>query len=321
VRGGLTAGVLRGAAVLCLVFLALACRPPGKTGPGVADPNVRDRPGGDALGTRAADIKRPAGPGETVEPAPAGVSVVVTLSAFTLPAGTIDGRDEIWAKVDEDRPGIARKTLLRRNGLRAGAVAAADLEFVAAELARGALNRAGIPARAMPDRTPVNIGLRRSHDVRQTLFLHGLDGALTARQYHTPVGSLLVTPAVEPTEPDRIYLDALPVLEFRTDAEIGGPTTGGAPIRDLTLKELLEMLPSGAVARGGLRAGSGREELFTMRFRVKVAAGGALLIAPRKDAVDEPGLGRFLLVDGPKDVGIETVLLIGVNVRNGRLGG
>jgi hypothetical protein len=113
----------------------------------------------------------------------------------------------------------------------------------------------------------------------------------------------------------------VPVLEFRTDAEVGGVGGPREPIRDLTLQELLQTLPSAGGSATVGRVGAGREELTGVRLRTKIAAGGALLVAPRRSAADEPNLGRMLLVEGPADVGVETVLVIGVRVINGRIGG
>lgn len=259
--------------------------------------------------------------GSPAQAAPAGLSIGVTLAAFTLPAGSIDEHDPLWAKVDESRLGLARRTLLQYNGLRAGVVSAADRDAVAKLLAGRALNRIGHGERPIADRTPLALGLRRVQDPRAALFLHALDGTMSARQYHSPASGLMVTPAVESGEPDWVYVDGLPVVDFRHEIEIGSVVAGREPIRDLTLKELLEMLPAaGRPVAAGAGPGAGREELSGFRFRAKVPSGGALLIAPRKSAVDELNLGRMLLVEGPKDVGVETVLFIGVRVINGRLG-
>lgn len=252
--------------------------------------------------------------GAARDPAP---GIVLSFEVHTLPAGAAARDAELWKWIDEDAAGYAQKTLLAVNGLRAGVVRSGGAEPLAKRLAELAVSESRRRDQSAADRAAVSLRLRRHPGRRINLFLHRLDGGLAARQYRSPTVAILLTAALDPTAPDRVRLEAVPeVYHLDEDAAEAGPRP--EEFRDLSLAELLATLPSGREATEALKpaATTGRDVLDAVRLVADLPDGGTLLLAPTRDAGDPAGLGRLLLVDGPVDIGLETVVL--VTARSGR---
>jgi hypothetical protein len=249
---------------------------------------------------------------------------------WSLPAGTLASEPVFTEWVDEDRTGVAAKTLLRHNGMRAGLVREGGREEILPRLAEKGLSPPKTAEAILPISSSMSLPVGRPTGKTETLFLQSLEGTSSGRQYVSPAAGLAVSVGLAASEPDTVRLELVPEIIF--SGEEGKPPERD-PFRDLTLQELLDSLrpepaakgsgaggepsrgravePGGSGTGGGAgRSTGGRELLESLRFSCQVPNGGTLLILPTKGAAKGRELGRLLLTDGPSDLGTETVVMV-----------
>lgn len=306
------------AAVILVVALGgsgcglLGGQTPPETDP-VGNGGPRVRPGGD-------------GPGGSL-PGTGAARVAVlrcTMTSFVLPVGRWDRDAVLRDAVDEDFGGVRQKTLLRKNGLRLGVLredARARVEARLRELSTAdPVTAEGLaPLRggavAMPLRS---VRRRRSH-----LFLYGLEGGPIVREIGPWEAGLFLGGTVPPTEPDRLDIAGGVVLDAAAPGSDPRAGLNAERFRDLTPSELIKLLPGRGDESSGLPAEESgiRESPAELRMRGRTRSGAVLMLWAAADAAEAPVAGGMLLTDGPPDVGVETVLLIRIEVPSVRAAG
>ena len=213
------------------------------------------------------------------------------LTSIQLPIGAVSNSEELWSYLDEEPVGAQVGVALARNGIRIGLASEQAWPDIAKLLTR----LTGKPLARRHLQTPVNapvpVVLKQGLPA-QTIFMFRGDRTLIGNDYPPGDNVLMMTARLNYDDPSSVHL------------------LGAAVVRSTRRRQRYVEGPAGFVRV------SERDHypLEGASFRLRVPAGGFIIVGPGRDVRRPNSPGRRFLIHTHKGLDFETILVIAPKV-------